>query len=51
MKLLIASNRLPVTIARSDGSYQVTRSVGGLATSLADLVAERQMALSGWVGL
>jgi trehalose 6-phosphate synthase/phosphatase len=52
MKLLIASNRLPVTIARSDGSYQVTRSVGGLATSLADLVAERQMATEwlGWPG-
>lgn len=49
MKLLIASNRLPVTISRSSDGYSVSRSVGGLATSLADLVAEHEMATE-WIG-
>jgi trehalose 6-phosphate synthase/phosphatase len=34
MRLIIVSNRLPITITEEDGRYKVTRSAGGVATGL-----------------
>jgi trehalose 6-phosphate synthase/phosphatase len=33
-RVLIVSNRLPITVARNDGGFTITRSAGGLANGL-----------------
>jgi trehalose 6-phosphate synthase/phosphatase len=46
-RIIIVSNRLPVTVTTSDGKATVTRSVGGLA---AGLRAPHERSGSVWVG-
>jgi trehalose 6-phosphate synthase/phosphatase len=50
-RLLIVSNRLPVTIRAGDGPLEVERSVGGLATGLAGPHAESGGLWIGWPGI
>ncbi len=50
-KLIIVSNRLPITIERSRGKLVVTPSVGGLATGLGSFYKSRGSAWVGWPGL
>jgi len=50
-KLVIVSNRLPVSIARSGSDFTVTPSVGGLATGLASYAGKRGTLWIGWPGL
>lgn len=50
-KLLIVSNRLPVSIRREKGRLRFQPSVGGLATGLASFYKERQGLWIGWPGV
>jgi len=50
-KLIIVSNRLPVTVKQCEGVVQIAQSVGGLATGLASFYAERDCEWIGWPGL
>ena len=50
-RVLLVSNRLPVTIVRRDGELVVERSVGGLATGLAGPHARSGGVWIGWPGL
>ncbi len=51
-RLLLVSNRLPVSIERMDtGDLSYHPSVGGLATSLSSLRDQRPMLWLGWPGL
>jgi trehalose 6-phosphate synthase/phosphatase len=45
-KLIIASNRLPVTITKKNNKFDFIQSVGGLATGLSSLSIENSI----WVG-
>ncbi len=49
-KLIIVSNRLPVTVSTHKGHIEVTSSVGGLATGLASFYRERNSEWIGWPG-
>ena len=49
-RVLIVSNRLPVSIVRRDGEIQLQRSAGGLATGLAGVHAKAQGIWVGWPG-
>jgi len=46
-KLLIVSNRLPVTVIRKKGKLNLQPSVGGLATGLASVL--RKYNVMGWM--
>ncbi len=50
-RLIIVSNRLPITIERSGGKLVVTPSVGGLATGLGSFYKSRESVWVGWPGL
>lgn len=51
-KVLVVSNRLPVTIKRSpDGSYDYSMSSGGLVTALQGLKKSTEFQWFGWPGL
>ena len=50
-RVLLVSNRLPVTVVRRDGGLTVERSVGGLATGLAGPHARSGGLWVGWPGL
>ncbi len=50
-RLLIVSNRLPVSIERSEAGFEYQPSVGGLATSLNSLRRDRDMLWLGWPGI
>jgi trehalose 6-phosphate synthase/phosphatase len=51
MRLIIVSNRLPITITEDDGRYEVSHSAGGVATGLdAFLRSDQAPADSLWVG-
>lgn len=51
-KVLVVSNRLPVTIKRSDsGSYDYSMSSGGLVTALQGLKKSTEFQWLGWPGL
>lgn len=51
-RLLLVSNRLPITIRRSeDGRYQFSMSSGGLVTGLSGLAKTRTFQWYGWPGL
>lgn len=51
-RLLLASNRLPITIKRSDdGSYTFNMSSGGLVTGLSGLAKTTKFQWYGWPGL
>jgi trehalose 6-phosphate synthase/phosphatase len=49
-RLLIVSNRLPVTVSRRDGVVEVQRSPGGLATGLAGPHSRSDALWIGWPG-
>jgi len=49
-RLLIVSNRLPVTVAMKDGAPSAQRSVGGLATALRSAHTEPGGLWIGWPG-
>jgi trehalose 6-phosphate synthase/phosphatase len=48
--LVLVSNRLPVSLERGDGAFQVRMSSGGLATALSG-VSEEAYTWIGWPGL
>lgn len=50
-RLIIISNRLPVSIAREKGEFSYTESVGGVATGISSLSEPRQRLWFGWPGL
>jgi trehalose 6-phosphate synthase/phosphatase len=49
--LVIVSNRLPISVKRSDGGLELYPSVGGLATGLATYVSDRRNKWIGWPGI
>jgi trehalose 6-phosphate synthase/phosphatase len=49
-RLLIASNRLPVTVQSDERGFSVTLSSGGLATGLRGVCSERDVRWIGWPG-
>ena len=50
-RLLIVSNRLPVTVQKRNGDMHVSPSVGGLATGLGSVYSERDAVWLGWPGI
>ncbi len=50
-RLIIVSNRLPVSASRSEGRLELTRSVGGLATGLGSFYKNYQSSWLGWPGV
>jgi trehalose 6-phosphate synthase/phosphatase len=50
-RLIIVSNRLPVSVERGEDGLAYQPSVGGLATSLGALREETEMLWLGWPGL
>jgi trehalose 6-phosphate synthase len=51
-RLLLVSNRLPITIKRSDdGTYAFSMSSGGLVTGLSGLSKSTTFQWYGWPGL
>lgn len=50
-RLIIVSNRLPVSVERTEAGLAFQPSVGGLATSLNSLREETEMLWLGWPGL
>jgi trehalose 6-phosphate synthase/phosphatase len=49
-RILIVSNRLPVSVARAEDGIQLKRSAGGLATGLAGVHARSHGVWVGWPG-
>ena len=50
-RLIIISNRLPVSIARQKGKFIYSESVGGVATGIASLSEPKERLWFGWPGL
>jgi trehalose 6-phosphate synthase/phosphatase len=50
-RLIVISNRLPVTVEKTDSGFRYTPSIGGLATSLNALRSEIEMIWLGTPGL
>lgn len=50
-KLIIVSNRLPITINTSSGKLKVESSVGGLATGISSLKVKNKKIWIGWPGM
>ncbi len=50
-KLIIVSNRLPVTVSRAGGKISLRPSVGGVATGMSSLSEPKQRLWFGWPGL
>jgi trehalose 6-phosphate synthase/phosphatase len=50
-KLIIVSNRLPITMKRTKGELSITQSVGGLATGLGSFYQSRESVWVGWPGI
>ncbi len=50
-RLLIISNRLPVTVTKRGGRIRYTQSVGGLATGLSSLLRSYENIWIGWPGI
>lgn len=50
-RLVIVSNRLPVSINRQDGKFIYTDSVGGVATGIASLSKPKERLWFGWPGI
>lgn len=49
-KLIIVSNRLPVTVSADKGQLEFRESAGGLATGLSSFYQERNAVWIGWPG-
>ncbi|MDI9433234.1 MAG: bifunctional alpha,alpha-trehalose-phosphate synthase (UDP-forming)/trehalose-phosphatase [Planctomycetota bacterium] len=50
-KLIVAANRLPVTVSTRDGQYQFRPSPGGLAVGLSSLPDSLERLWMGWPGI
>ena len=50
-KMIIVSNRLPVSILKTGGKIKVKRSVGGLATGLGSFYKDYKSVWIGWPGI
>ena len=50
-RLLIVSNRLPVSVKKADGQLSYVRSVGGVATGLSSLETPVETFWIGWPGI
>ncbi len=50
MRLVVASNRLPIVIDRHDGARRIVPGTGGLATALAPILRDRGGLWIGWPG-
>ncbi|MGM0652594.1 MAG: bifunctional alpha,alpha-trehalose-phosphate synthase (UDP-forming)/trehalose-phosphatase [Bacillota bacterium] len=50
-RVLIASNRLPVSVSRKQGQLEITPSVGGLATGLSSFHRSNDGLWVGWPGM
>ncbi len=50
-KLIIASNRLPITITKRKGKFKVQSSTGGLVTALGGLEDSQRHVWIGWPGI
>ena len=50
-KLLIVSNRLPVTVNKKKGNFKFEPSVGGLVTGIGSLNMEQEQLWIGWPGI
>lgn len=50
-RIVIVSNRLPVTANRTDRGFAFTQSTGGLATGLASVHARQDTVWIGWPGV
>ena len=50
-RLLIISNRLPISISRQDGEIRLQRSVGGLATGVGSFYKSCESLWVGWPGM
>ncbi len=50
-RLLIVSNRLPISISRQDGDLSLQRSVGGLATGVGSFYKSCESLWVGWPGI
>lgn len=50
-RLIIVSNRLPVSVKKVDGKLEYAPSVGGLSTALASYVESGQARWIGWPGI
>lgn len=49
-RLIIASNRLPVSISKRQGKVTIQPSPGGLATALRGLRLKKEVVFFGWPG-
>ncbi|MBW6463734.1 MAG: bifunctional alpha,alpha-trehalose-phosphate synthase (UDP-forming)/trehalose-phosphatase [Firmicutes bacterium] len=50
-RVIIVSNRLPVSVARNNGNLNITPSVGGLATGLSSFHRDSNGLWVGWPGV
>jgi trehalose 6-phosphate synthase/phosphatase len=50
-KLIIVSNRLPVSVKKVDGELEFSSSIGGLATGLASVTTKGKSLWIGWPGV
>lgn len=50
-KLIVVSNRLPISISKQQEKIQTTRSTGGLATGMSAISKERELRWVGWPGI
>lgn len=50
-RLLLVSNRLPITISREDGGFKYQMSAGGLVSGLSGLSKSTTFQWYGWPGL
>lgn len=50
-KLIVVSNRLPVTVTNDNESFDIKPSVGGLATGISSLNLDMEQIWIGWPGM
>jgi len=50
-KLIVVSNRLPISVSKTDGKLTFKESPGGLATAMSSLGEDRDMIWIGWPGI
>ena len=50
-RVIIVSNRLPVSVSEVDGGLVIGRSIGGLATALSSIFSKYKPLWLGWTGL